>query len=108
MKGGDHRFFGYGHDHAFFHRRCGRDTQWMAIEAPLAEELARFQDPDDRFLALLGQDSELDAAFLNVKNRIRHVSLLEDVLVFLQFQDRFAHPYPWRERLWDRTRYWLA
>jgi hypothetical protein len=22
-------------------RRCGRDAQWMAIEAPLAEELAR-------------------------------------------------------------------
>jgi hypothetical protein len=31
----------------------------MAIEAALAEELARFQNPDDRFLALLGQDSEL-------------------------------------------------
>jgi hypothetical protein len=30
---------------------------------------------------------------LNVKNRIRHASLLEDVLVFLKFQDRFARPY---------------
>jgi hypothetical protein len=30
---------------------------------------------------------------LNVKNRIRHVSLLKDVLVFLKFQDLFARPY---------------
>jgi len=65
----------------------------MAIESPLAEGLARFQHPDDRLLALLGQDSELDTTFLNVKNRIRHVSLLEDVLAFLKFQDRFARPY---------------
>ena len=65
----------------------------MAIEAPLAEELARFQNPDDRFLALLGQDSELDTTFLNVENGIRHVSLLEDVLTSLKFQDCFASPY---------------
>jgi hypothetical protein len=30
---------------------------------------------------------------LNVKNRVRHVSLLKDVLIFRQFQDRFASPY---------------
>jgi hypothetical protein len=30
---------------------------------------------------------------LNVKNRIRHVSLLEDVLMLFNFQDRFARPY---------------
>jgi hypothetical protein len=65
----------------------------MAIEAALAEELARFQNSDDRFLTLVGQDSELDPAFLNVKNRIRHVSLLEDILVFLKFQDCLARPY---------------
>src|SRR5271166_1762440 len=93
MKGGDHRFFGYRGDHAFFHRRCGPDTQWMAIEAPLAEKLTRFQNPDDRFLALLGHDSELDTTFLNVKNRIRRVSLLEDALTSLKFQDCFASPY---------------
>jgi hypothetical protein len=42
---------------------------------------------------LLGYDSELDLAFLKIENRIRHVSLLEDVLIFLKFQDRFASPY---------------
>jgi hypothetical protein len=30
---------------------------------------------------------------LNVKNRICHVSLREDMLVFLKFQDRLAGPY---------------
>jgi hypothetical protein len=49
--------------------------------------------PNDRFLALLGKDSELDSTFLNVKNRIRRVSLLEDVLTSLKFQDCFASPY---------------
>jgi hypothetical protein len=69
----------------------------MAIEAPLAEELARFQNPDDRFLALLGQNCELDPALLNVKNRIRHFSLLEDVLVLFDCQHRFTRPDPGEE-----------
>src|SRR6476620_6664411 len=85
-QGSKHRFLGDGGDHTFFHRRRGRDAQWMPIEAPLAEELARFQNLDHRFLALLGQDSELDPTFLNVKDRIRHVSLPEDVLIFMEFQ----------------------
>jgi hypothetical protein len=42
---------------------------------------------------LLGQDSELDTTFLNVKNRIRRVSLPEDVLASLKFQHCFAGPY---------------
>jgi hypothetical protein len=71
----------------------------MAIEAPLAEELARLQNSDHRFLPLLGQDSELDPALLNVKNRIRHASLLEDALMFFDFQDRFTRPYPGEKSL---------
>jgi hypothetical protein len=35
---------------------------------------------------LLGQDSELDAAFLEIKNRTCRVSLLEDVLILLMFK----------------------
>src|ERR1700741_4468444 len=72
----------------------------MAIEAPLAEELVRFQNPDDRFLTLLGHDSELDTTFLNVKNRIRHVSLPEDVLTSLKIQDCFACPYLGEKGFW--------
>jgi hypothetical protein len=30
---------------------------------------------------------------LNVKNRIRHVSLPEDLVIFLKFQNCFASPY---------------
>src|SRR6202051_3836031 len=41
MKGGNHRFFGYRGDHTLLHRGCGRDAQWMAVKAPLAEKLAR-------------------------------------------------------------------
>jgi len=65
----------------------------MAIEAPLAEELARFQNPGDGFLALRGPGTELDTAVLNVKHGIRHVSLLEDVLISLKFQECFSSPY---------------
>jgi len=31
---------------------------------------------------------------LNVKDRTRHVSLLEDVLILFDCQDRFTRPYP--------------
>jgi hypothetical protein len=36
---------------------------------------------------------------LNVKNRIRRVSLLEDVLISLKFQDCFASPHLDKEGL---------
>jgi len=39
----------------------------MAIQAAFTEELAGLQDCNDCFLALFGQDSELDLASLNVK-----------------------------------------
>jgi hypothetical protein len=34
--------------------------QWMTIEASLAEELARFYNPDYRFLALLGEKDSIE------------------------------------------------
>ena len=36
----NHRFPRYRGDHAFLHRRCGRDAQRMAVKAPFTEELA--------------------------------------------------------------------
>jgi len=92
VKGGNHRFFGYRGDYAFFYRGCGRDAQRMAVKAPLTEELAPFQNSDHRLLTLFGSDSQLDASVLNVKNSIRYVSLFEDALIFLKSQDRFANP----------------
>ena len=47
----------------------------MAIEAPLAKKVARSEDRNDCFLALLGNDGELDLAFLDVKNSVRDLSL---------------------------------
>ena len=43
----------------------------MAIQTSFAEKLTWFQDGDYRFLALLGNDGELDLALLDVKNRVR-------------------------------------
>ncbi len=47
----------------------------MAIEAPFAKKMTGSQNCDDCFLALLGNDGELDLAALNVKNRVRDLSL---------------------------------
>src|ERR1700719_109684 len=38
---------------------------------------------------MLGQDSKLDLAFLNVKHRVRGIALLEHVLILVKFEDRF-------------------
>ena len=75
----------------------------MTIQAAFAEELARLQNCDDRFLALLGQDRELDLAFLNVKNRIRDIALLEHMLIFTEFQYVLSRRPLWREIFWGQT-----
>ena len=77
---------------AFFHRRRRRDAQRVTVHAAFAKELAGLQNPDDRFLALLGYDDNLDPAFLNIENRVRDVSLGEDDLVLAIFQYRFPSP----------------
>ena len=38
-------------------------------------------DCDDRFLPLLGNNADLDLAFLNVKDRIRMIPLQEDPFI---------------------------
>jgi hypothetical protein len=65
----------------------------MAVHAAFTEELAGPKDRDDRFLALLGQDGELDPAFLNVKDRVGNVALFEHVLIFVKFQYRLSRSY---------------
>jgi hypothetical protein len=47
----------------------------MAIETPFAKKMTWSQHCDHRFLALLGNDRELDVAFLDVKDRVRILSL---------------------------------
>jgi hypothetical protein len=41
----------------------------MVVQARFTKKLTRSEDCNDRFLALLGNDSELDLALLDVKNR---------------------------------------
>src|SRR5277367_1034323 len=61
----------------------------MAVHAAFAEEMSGLQDRDDGFLTLFGQDSELDLAFLNVKNGLRDIALFEDFLVLVKVEYRF-------------------
>src|SRR6202035_3284636 len=58
----------------------------MAVHAAFAKELAGLQNSDDRFLALLGQNSQFDSSFLNVKHRVGHIALLKHVLILMEFQ----------------------
>jgi hypothetical protein len=55
----------------------------MAIHTSFAEELARFENADNRFLALVRYNHDFHAALLNVKNRIGCFSLREDDLILL-------------------------
>src|ERR1700694_4101093 len=53
----------------------------MAIQTPFAEKMPGSEDCNDRFLALLGNDSELDLALLDIKNRVRDLSLRKNNLI---------------------------
>src|SRR5437764_15372309 len=55
----------------------------MAIQTSFAEKVTWSQDRNQRFLALLGNDGELDLALLDVKNRVRDLSLRKDNLILL-------------------------
>src|ERR1039458_2598643 len=56
----------------------------MAVQAALAEELPGLENPDNRFLALLGQHYNLDATFLDVEDLVRRLSLLEHGFVLVE------------------------
>jgi hypothetical protein len=65
----------------------------MAFQAAFTEEVAGLQDCNDCFLALFGQDSELDLASLNVKHCVRYVALREHVFILPEFQYRFPRAH---------------
>jgi hypothetical protein len=62
----------------------------MAIQTSFAEKLAWFQDGDHRFLALLGNDGELDLPLLDVKNGVGDLPLRENNLILPVFRYRFS------------------
>src|SRR5690348_13395991 len=86
MKQLPHRIFGDRRDQALFHRHRCRDPQGMAVEASFTKELSGFQDSDHGFLALLGDNENLDRSLLNIENCIRDVALRKHDLVLVKFR----------------------
>jgi hypothetical protein len=68
-------------DDAVRHRRGRGQAQWLSGQAALAEKVALAMERDDRLLAPLGYDAELDPALLDIEDGIRRVSLREDLLI---------------------------
>src|ERR1700694_4277821 len=62
----------------------------MAIQTSFAKKMTWSQDCNHRFLALLGNDSELDLALLDVKNRVRNIALRENNLILPVFEYFFS------------------
>src|SRR5271166_3562906 len=85
MNGGDHGRLCYASNHALIHRPRCRDAQRMAVQTSFAKKMTGSEDCNDRFLALFGNDRELDLALLDVKNRVRNLSLREDNLILPVF-----------------------
>src|SRR2546430_8772287 len=57
---------------------------------PSPKKVTWSEDCNDRFLALLGNDGEFDLALLDVKNRVRNLSLRENNLILSIFGYRFS------------------
>src|SRR5690349_10954146 len=62
----------------------------MAIHTSFSEKMTRSYDCNHRFLALLGNNSELDLALLDVKNRVRGLALRKYDLILPIFGYRFS------------------
>src|ERR1700730_12297678 len=101
MNGGDHGRLLQASNYAFIDRPRCCDAQRMAIQTPFAEKMPGSQDCNHRFLALLGNDSELDLSLAGCKKpRPR------PVLVRKQFDPSdklisFSPRPPWREMFLD-------
>src|SRR4030095_16263049 len=90
MNGGDHGRLLQASTHAFIDRPRSCDAQRLAIQTSFAKKVTWSQDGNHRFLALLGNDGELDLALLDVKNRVRNLSLRKNNLILPIFGYRFS------------------
>src|SRR6266702_4683442 len=72
----------------------------MAIQTSFAEKVTWSQDCNHRFLALLGNDGELDLALLDVKNRVRDLSLRKNNLILPIFGYRFSLAHLGEKYFW--------
>ena len=93
MQGRNHCCFSDARNQGLIDRHSCCDPQRMAIQASFAKKVARFKNTYDCFLAPLGNDGELDLAFLDVKNRVRLATLRKNnlVLVILGYRFPIAH-----------------
>jgi hypothetical protein len=71
----DNSCFFQSSDDRVGHRRDRRYPLRLPGKTPLAEEVVRTKNCDNRFLALLGNNGELRLAFLDVEHRIASVPL---------------------------------
>ena len=83
LKNAKHLGLAHPHDLAVGHGLGRCQTQALADQAAFAKELARAQDTDHRFLALLRCDDNLDPAFLDVENSVRDSRLPEDHVILV-------------------------
>ena len=65
----------------------GRNAPRPSGQTTLADEISSFEERDDRFLTLIGDNRDFDPAFSNVEDGIRGVALGEDGLALPVFGD---------------------
>src|SRR5690349_23271072 len=78
MEHADEGFLFNPHDLAFADGCCRCDAPRLSGQTCLADEFVFSKNCDDGFLALLGDDRDLDLASLDVKNRIGGIALAEE------------------------------
>jgi hypothetical protein len=71
----------HAHNNGLDHGSDGRYALRLASKAGFTEELVRIEYGDDSFLSLLGYDSDLDLASLDVEDRICRITLREYDLI---------------------------
>ena len=92
------------HDYAVAHGGGARYALRLAGKTCLAEEFVRIKNGDDGLFALLGNDSDLDLALLNVEDRICGVALSEYGLILAVFGNAAALADFGEKGLWIECR----
>jgi hypothetical protein len=80
----------------------------MPIQATLTKEVSISVEGDYRLLALLGDDANLDLAFLYVEDRITGVSLREDLPILLILRNGPPPATVWRNTWTSKGRFFIA
>ena len=77
---------------ALLQRPRGSNPDCLTIQTSLAKKLPGVQHADDGFFALLGNNGQLDAARLDVKNPVSLFALGVDDPAFTVLRYRFSGP----------------